>query len=317
MRFVAVLLLSLPPMFIAPAFGDERPKVDPESPLVKSFERAQMRNTVRSMLAAIKQYPDAYAKAVDDPENVFRKGPLSDEMKLLLRRYVKACIANDEKAQNEILAAMERAPLLQSDADAASAKHDAATPAGGGAATPEPQLPLEDLFSQDLEARVKDYQMPVVLTSEEARDLIVKTDSLPERLDEFLSKQSKFSGRKAQLVEDRMLDRFWNRIANQEGFKDPTLAADWGNFALEQFGFVNAIEELFSQGAKSAAVEVARNRLDWVRLRIVAGKVTFGDRLFVRQMHNFLESTITKLDRDTAMLDQLLERCRKEGLQTP
>ncbi len=298
------------------AWAAEDPKPEPDNQFVKGMERAQMQSMIRSLLPTIKQYPEPYAKILDDPDNLFRKGPLSDEMKLLLRRWVKACQANDERAQQQILAEIDKAPLLQSDADALKAKQtkkDAPPPN-----TPaEPQLPLEDLFSKDLEGRVKDYQMPVVLTTEEARDLIAKTDSLPEKLDEFLTKQSKFLGRKSQLIENRMLDRFWNRVANQEGFKDPTLAADWGSFALEQFGFVNAIEEMFAQGAKSASVEIARNRLDWVRLRIVAGKVTFGDRLFVRQMHSFLGSTTAKLDRDIAVLEKLLERCRKEGLQTP
>lgn len=315
----------------------------PEQTMV--MEESMMRSSLGSILMTIKQNPGLWVGILDKEDNPLRSMELTDEANLLIRDFAKSCnkpqTAETEKEQQNILARFDKATLLAKSAEAKKAAAEKAkaqaanpapqTPAPVAAAPTNPLLPQKaakplnpdapepiefsamELIKEPEVLTSGKYAMPAKLTTEEARDLIVRTDALPKKLDKLMELSDEYSNQMQVVLTAEVQARFWNRIVNKEGFKDPTIARDWSNFAIDNKGFVALFQALAQKMQEAGANVFARIKIVSVQINIIGSRITWGDQAFINGADSYVTYNIRKMEADIAFLKNLIERCKVEG----
>jgi hypothetical protein len=326
-RALVIVLLGLIGAFVC-ADASEPRKAPVQSAMELSLKRQTVKGVAVQMLMMAKQFPDQATAMLSSDGNVLRIPEASDELNQLIRDFhattQQADTPERRQRQDLLLQQIDRVPILLEDAEALRAKREAnplndGAPAGNGQPKPaakpaEPMLDFQTLTSPNLEKTLDGYAMPEKLENEDARRLIRMTDNLPARLEKIMTNTGRYRDLVDGLTSEPMIARFWNRVVNQEGFKDPTLAADWSGVTLQNMGFLVALENLLEIGGKGVRSFYALYRIREIKVSIVGGRLLRGHRRFIESMDHWATITEERLSQDIAFMSALKDRCVKEGL---
>jgi hypothetical protein len=158
------------------------------------------------------------------------------------------------------------------------------------------------------------YTMPAELTEADAQALIRDTEYLAKRLPELPKVIDAHYEAIVRCVNPTVKDKLWSRLVSGKGFKDATIGEAWYELAIEYDGFVNVIEHLLKAGGDYAGVAAASVKLQGVRMRLIGGRVTWGDEAFVRVLTGWVEARIAKLENMRKRADALRARLVEEGV---
>lgn len=258
---------------------------------------------------ATRSLATAFIGTMREPDLVKRKAAQSD----LLSKLSTVEVLTQEGLKN---AGAAQAPAVSAVTAGKSGEPASAAPAAP-ATRPANRPPItftdEMLFAEEAPSGGA-FSMPAELTTEQAQALIQNTDQLMKRVPDLPKAINGHFEAIMRVVNDQVKAELWQRLVSGQGFKDKTIGEAWYALASEYSGISNLFQNLLLAGKDYAGVAITVTKLENVRMRLIGGKVTWGDEAFVHAMTLWTNSRISELEAVRAQAEALEQRLKTEGV---
>ena len=169
-------------------------------------------------------------------------------------------------------------------------------------------VPLYDSTAEGADPK---WSLPVELTSEKLQALARRVDKLEHDADQAQKLGDEQMNLMGDLLDDKVNNILWPGIKGN-GFKDRKLPLDWYEVVKDRYEITDVPAVTAGFMADLSAMVTLRVRLKSAHVRLIGGRVTAGDTLFVNGFQGYIDQRLAYLSKVVPQLESMLHRLADE-----